>query len=127
MTHDIKIKYWALNIASALVLLVLLGAHMGLMHLPGVLGHINPDWSEPLAWAQVSGRGSSIAATGGYVLLLGLALFHGLYGLHTMLTEFFDGERAARRIAVGCWITGIALFAIGATASVIFHMSLLQN
>ncbi len=120
---DNKIKYWALNIASALVLLVLLGAHMGLMHLPGLLGQINPAWAEPLAWAQVSGRGSSMVTTAGYVVLLGLALFHGLYGAHTILTEFVDGERAARRIAAGCWLAGTALFTIGAMASLMFHFS----
>ncbi|MDH3712234.1 MAG: hypothetical protein OET44_00120 [Gammaproteobacteria bacterium] len=120
---DNKIKYWALNVFCALVLAVLLGAHMGLMHLPGLLGQINPAWKDPLAWAHVSERGRSAAITGGYVLLLGLALFHGLYGVHTMFTEFFSGERAARRIAAGCWIAGIALFVIGAFSSVIFHIS----
>jgi succinate dehydrogenase / fumarate reductase membrane anchor subunit len=122
VTND-KIKYWALNAVSALVLVVLLGIHMGLMHLPGLLGQINPAWSDPLAWAQVSERGRSAVTTGGYVLLLGVALFHGLYGVHTMLTEFFGGERAERRIAAGCWIAGIALFVIGAISSVVFHIS----
>ena len=127
MIDDIKIKYWALNIASALVLFVLLGAHMGLMHLPGVLGHIDRAWSEPLAWARVSDRGSSLVTTIGYIVLLGLALFHGLYGVNIMLCEFFNGARAARRITVGCWIAGVALFAVGAASSVIFHMSVHQG
>ena len=93
---DDKTRYWALNIASALVLLVLLGAHMGVMHLPGLLGQLNPAWGDPLAWEQVRERGNSLMATVGYVLLLGLALFHGFYGLHRLLTEFIDGQRAAR-------------------------------
>lgn len=106
------------------MLLVLLGTHMGLMHLPGLLGHMNSAWREPLGWAQISERGSSLASTAGYVLLLGVALFHGLYGLHTLLIEFFSSERAARRIAAGCWITGVALFGIGAISSIMFHISL---
>lgn len=118
-------RYWAANIIAVLIILVLLGAHLGLFHLDGLLRQINVVSSaRPMAWHSVVGRGESGWSTASYVLLLGMALFHGLYGVHTMLTERWDSPRASARIATGCWIVGIALFAVGAAAVLVFHFSL---
>ena len=124
-TRDIR--YWAANIVSALVVLGVLGVHMGLIHLDGLLGLINPDWVGPLAWERVLARGESGFFTATYVLLVGTALFHGLYGLHTILTEVWDTPRASLRIAVGCWVAGILLFSVGTVAVLAFHFRLAGN
>jgi succinate dehydrogenase hydrophobic anchor subunit len=117
-------RYWAANIVAALVILVALGVHLGLIHLDGLLGLVNPAWADSLAWDRVVRRGESAWVTTSYVVLVGAALFHGLYGLHTILTELWDSPRAAARIATGCWATGIVLFTVGATAVLVFHFGL---
>jgi len=120
-------RYWAANIVAVLVILVVLGMHMGMFHLDGLLRLMNPAWVKPLAWNRVVERGESGWFTASYVLLVGMALFHGLYGLHTILTEVWDSPRASARIATSCWIAGIVLFAVGASAVLIFHFSLTGN
>jgi succinate dehydrogenase hydrophobic anchor subunit len=47
-----------------------------------------------------------------YVLLVGVCLFHGFYGLHTMLTEYFTGPRAGIVAGTGCLATGLVLFGL---------------
>jgi succinate dehydrogenase / fumarate reductase membrane anchor subunit len=116
--------YWAVNMVSALAILALLGFHMGLIHLDGLLGLVNPAWTEPLAWDRVVARGRSGWFTITYVLLVATALYHGLYGLHTVLTEVWNSPRAAARIAAGCWAAGILLFTVGTTALLVFHFGL---
>lgn len=117
-------RYWAVNVVSALAILIVLGVHMGLIHLDGLLGLINPAWVEPLAWDRVQARGASGWFTTTYVLLVGTALFHGLYGLHTILTEVWTSPRAAARIAAGCWVAGTVLFAVGAAGVLVFHFGM---
>ncbi len=120
-------RYWAANIVAILVILVLLSAHLGMFHLDGLLRQITSAWSRPMTWNRVVERGESGWFTAGYVLLLGTALFHGLYGVHTILTERWDSPRASARIATGCWIVGILLFTVGAGTVLIFHFSLAGN
>ena len=115
-------KYWLLNAVCGLVVLILLGIHMTTMHLDDLLALLWGTDGNPLSWNQVSRRGESRLMTAGYVALLGTALFHGLYGLHTLLTEFWSGQRAERLIRVGCWTAGIALFLIGSFSTVTFHL-----
>ena len=116
-------KFWLINIVCGVVILAFLGMHMAIMHLDDLLALLQPALSEPLTWPQVSGRGESGFFTLTYVLLLGTALFHGLYGVRTMLTEFWSGERAARVILLGCWATGSVLFGVGTVATVVFHVT----
>lgn len=123
MNHDAarSTRYWAANAVAALVILVILGVHMGLIHLDGLLALVNPAWADALAWPRVVARGESGWFTATYVLLVASALFHGLYGLFNMLTEIWTGPRAAARIAAGCWIGGLLLFAVGTGATLAFH------
>ncbi len=114
-------RYWFLNLLAGLAVLVLLGWHMAVMHLDDLLGLVSSVSATPLAWDQVAGRGRSAAFTGMYVLLLGTALFHGFYGLQTVLKEYWPGRMAGSLITAGCWLAGGALFTIGAYATIAFH------
>ncbi|UCG71574.1 MAG: hypothetical protein JSV45_09915 [Chromatiales bacterium] len=117
-------RYWAANLVAALIVLVLLGLHLGMFHLDGLLRQITSAWSRPMTWNRVVERGESGWFTASYVLLLGMALFHGLYGVHTILTERWCSPRASARIATGCWLVGIALFAVGTATVLVFHFGL---
>lgn len=116
-------KYWLLNAVCGVLVLFLLGIHMAVMHLDDVLALVIGTDPAPLDWSRVTLRGESRFFTITYVILLGSALFHGLYGLHTMLTELWSGPRAARLIPLGCWVAGVFLFLVGSIATVSFHLT----
>lgn len=120
--NDARMKYWFINALCGVAILFLLGMHMIGMHLDDLLALVIGSSTEPLGWHKVIDRGKSPVMTVSYVLLLGAALFHGFYGLHTLLTEFWSGRRAARLILIGCWSAGLLLFLTGTIATVSFHL-----
>ena len=120
--NNAHMKYWLINALCGVVVLFLLGSHMAGMHLDDRLALVIGSSTEPLVWAQVNDRGQSPLFTISYVVLLGTALFHGLYGLHTILTEHWSGWREARLILYGCWSAGVILFLTGTIATVSFHL-----
>lgn len=120
--NNAHMKYWLVNALCGVVVLFLLGGHMAGMHLDDLLALVFGSSTEPLEWAEVNDRGQSPFFTVSYVFLLGTALFHGLYGLHTILTERWSGRRAARLILYGCWSAGVILFLTGTIATVSFHL-----
>ena len=79
---------WTLFMAAGVVVLVLLGLHMVTMHLDDLISVNNPAGGSAVDWANVVGRARAVSTAVGYVLLLGAALFHGLYGARNVL---FDG------------------------------------
>lgn len=117
-------KVWVWQFFSAVVILALLSVHMIIMHLDGLLGLLVPAWADPLAWENMLSRGKSGFSTLMYILLLAAALFHGLYGVNTILTEFWTNQRSEKIIRACCWAAGITLFVIGTAATVVFHFSL---
>ncbi len=114
-------RYWFLNAICGLLVLVLLTMHMFTMHLDDVLALFFSINTEPLGWDAVSARGASALYTGAYVVLLGTALFHGFYGLRTVLTEVWTSDRAGRLIRGACWALGVGLFVVGLAAAVAYH------
>jgi len=115
-------RYWLFNALCGVLVLFLLGVHMTTMHLDDLWALVSNADPEPLNWLQVSRRGQDRVVTATYIVLLGTALFHGLYGLHTMLTELLPGRRAARLVLVGCWSFGLLLFFVGTFVTVAFHV-----
>src|SRR5512135_806025 len=103
-------KLWAWHLVAGAVILVFLGVHMLTMHMEGVIkiGSLNPATTpytgpgaapqarsaepgetdiRPINWANVQKRGIRTLYMVSYILLLGAALFHGLYGLRNILFE----------------------------------------
>jgi succinate dehydrogenase / fumarate reductase membrane anchor subunit len=116
-------KFWTWQVAAAVVILVVLGLHMAIMHLDGTLAMIDPAWADPLAWGNVLARAKSALFTAGYVLLLAATLYHGLYGLRTMICELTPSPRARRWTAIAFWSGGAALFALGSYALIAMHVA----
>ncbi len=116
-------KYWFINFLAGLVVLALLGLHMAIMHLDSLLAMLAPIPARPLEWANMLDRGKDTFFTVTYVLLLASALFHGLYGVRTMMTEYLPSKRAHQVIVTICWTVGVVLFSVGTYATVAFHMS----
>jgi succinate dehydrogenase / fumarate reductase membrane anchor subunit len=114
-------KLWTWHLAAGLVILVLLGLHMAIMHLDAALGIFNPSGGHPIDWANVVARGQTVFFSVTYVLLLGVALFHGLYGLRNILLELAPGPGLKTVISWLLIIAGVALFVLGTWAAWAAH------
>lgn len=110
-------KLWTWHLVAGLAILVLAGLHMAIMHLDAALGIFNPAGGHPIDWPNVLARGQSLFFTLTYVLLLGVALFHGLYGLRNILLELNPGPGLRSVIGWFLIIAGVALFVLGTWAA----------
>jgi len=115
-------RFWALHMLSAMVILVFLGLHMALMHLSGVLALIDPALARPVAWDHVLARARSGFFTVTYVLMLAAALFHGLYGLRTMLYELTENPALRKAVTIAFVAGGFGLFGLGTYALIAMHL-----
>jgi succinate dehydrogenase / fumarate reductase membrane anchor subunit len=108
---------WTWHVIAGVVILVFLGLHMAVMHLDAVLGIFNPAGGHPIDWENVVARGKSVFFMVTYVVLLGAALFHGLYGLRNILFELNppDGLKAALSWLIV--LAGVGLFFVGTWAA----------
>jgi len=110
-------SYWTWHIITGLLVLILLGMHMLIMHLDGILGWFSPAEGEAVSWDNVFSRSKHVGFTLTYVLLLGAALYHGLYGLRTILFELSPPVRLQKFINVTFWVGGVFLFIVGTYGS----------
>ena len=116
-------KLWFWHILTAVVILVLLGVHMGIMHLSEILGFFGIGSGDPVNSANVFRRSQEAIFMVTYILLLGAGLFHGLYGLRSMLFELSLSRSLEKAIGGLCAVAGIGLFIYGSyTAIRVFQM-----
>ncbi len=111
-------KLWVFHLLAGAVIFFLLGMHMFIMHLDEILAAIGLGYSEPISAESVFHRSKHIFFMITYILLLGSALYHGLYGLKNILFEISMSKSAEKSISVFLTILGLALFAYGAFAAV---------
>ena len=114
-------KLWTRHLAAGAIILFLLGLHMAIMHLDALLGIFNPAGGHPIDWANVVARGQSMAFTLTYVLLLGAALFHGLYGLRNILFELDPAPPLKKALSWVLILVGVGLFIFGTWAAWVGH------
>jgi succinate dehydrogenase hydrophobic anchor subunit len=107
---------WTWHLIAGAVIFVLLGLHMFIMHLSGLTG---AEGQDVLSYSSVMERSRDIAFVVIYVLLLGVALYHGLYGLRKIVLELTLPEGAERVITVLVVLVGVGLFAIGSYATIV--------
>ena len=112
---------WTWHIIAGLIVLGLLGLHMVIMHLNGVfpVPAFNPAADQAsIDWANVAYRARQFFFMVSYIILLGAALFHGLYGLRNILVELNPPAGIRSAISGLLVVLGLALFALGAWAAV---------
>jgi len=114
-------KLWTWHLAAGAIILLLLGLHMAIMHLDALLGIFNPAGGHPIDWANVVARGQSMAFTVTYILLLGAALFHGLYGLRNILFELDPAPPLKKALSWVLILVGVGLFIFGTWAAWVGH------
>jgi succinate dehydrogenase hydrophobic anchor subunit len=114
-------KYWTWHMAAGVVLLLLLGLHMVIMHLGQVAHWFAPYGEEAVSLKNSLFRDGNLFFTTTYVLLLGVALYHGLFGLRTMLFELTLKPQVEKAITTGLLVLGLGLFGLGTWAAVTVH------
>ncbi len=114
-------RLWFWHILSAVVILVLLGVHMGTMHLGAILQFVGIGSGDPVHSAEVFHRSQQFIYMVTYILLLGAALFHGLYGLRSLLIELSLSKGMEKAIGSVCALAGIVLFAYGSYVAIMLY------
>ena len=117
-------RLWTWHLLAGGVIFVFLGLHMAIMHLDSTLGLAGTPGAGPTEWASVVARMRSVAFAGSYVVLLGAALYHGLYGLRNIVFELSPPAAVCRALNVLFWIAGLALFGFGAWVALVAPSSL---
>jgi succinate dehydrogenase hydrophobic anchor subunit len=116
-------KLWFWHILSAVIILVLLGVHMGTMHLAALLKFVGIGSGEAVKSAEVFHRSQQVIYMITYIILLGTGLFHGLYGLRSILFELSLSKTLEKTIGSICAVAGIGLFIYGSYVAVlVFQM-----
>lgn len=107
-------RLWTWHIAAGTLVLVLLGLHMAIMHLDAPSGLAIANGPKPTDWANVAERARSGFFMVTYILLLGAALFHGFYGLRTIVFELNPAAAVKKGVSAALTVAGVVLFAFGA-------------
>jgi len=107
---------WTWHLLAGVALAFLLGTHMFIMHLDDVFNFFGG--AKAVSFAAVIERGKQVSFAISYILLLAAALYHGLYGLRTILFELTLAPRAEKMITTLFVAIGVALFVYGTIAAV---------
>jgi succinate dehydrogenase / fumarate reductase membrane anchor subunit len=110
-------RLWTWHVGAGAVILVFLGLHMAIMHIDTLLGLFNQPGTEAIDWRNVVDRARSASFMVTYVVLLGAALFHGLYGLRNILFELGPGAGLKKGLGVLLTVVGVGLFGLGTWAA----------
>ncbi len=114
-------KYWTWHMAAGVVIFFLLGLHMLIMHLGGTTHLFAPHGGEAISQDNSLFRDGWLFFTVTYILLLGVALYHGLYGLRTILFELTLKPAAEKAISFVLVVVGLGLFGLGTWAAIAVH------
>ena len=111
-------KLWTWHMFAGIAILVLGGLHMLIMHFDTFVGLFNPGEGGSLAWENVLARSRMVFFAITYILLLAVALWHGLYGLRTILFELGIGPGLQKAVNVVFVLGGVGLFVVGTWAAI---------
>lgn len=114
-------KYWTWHMAAGAVILFLLGLHMAIMHVGGLTHLFAPYQGEAISKLNSLARDGQLFFTVTYILLLAVALYHGLYGLRTILFELTLQPAVEKFVTIVLLVIGIGLFGLGTWAAVVAH------
>ncbi len=110
--------YWTWFMIAGVVMFVFAGLHMVTVHLSAIVSFFNPAGADSVAWANVAFRSRNALFVLTYIIVLAAALYHGFYGLRTILYEAGLKGSARRPLTVLLWVIGVILFGFGTYAAV---------
>ncbi len=105
---------WFWHIIAGAVILVLVGLHMAVMHLDDIIGL----YANATEWETVIARSQQGFFMVTYILLLGAALYHGLYGFRSILFELNLRKGTQKAISWLVVLGGLLLFIYGAYVAI---------
>ena len=114
-------KYWTWHMTAGAVIAVLLGLHMAIMHLGGITHLFASHGGDAVSRENSLLRDRALFFTITYLALLGAALYHGLYGLRTILLELTLKPAAGKAVSYGLLVVGLGMFGLGAWAAFAAH------
>lgn len=114
-------KSWTWHMVAGLVLLFVLGLHMLILHMAGAGHWFAPNGAEPGSVENSLFRDGKLFFTVTYIVLLGVALYHGLYGLRTIVFELTLKPSTEKAITIALVFVGLGLFVLGTFAAVAAH------
>ena len=114
-------KLWTWHIGAGILVLVFLGIHMFVMHMDDVVRIFNLDTGKAIDWENVVHRARMTFFMITYILLLGAALYHGLYGLRTILFELNPAQGLRKVLSFLITVSGFALFVLGTYAAIMAY------
>ncbi|MFI5175037.1 MAG: hypothetical protein ACHQKY_09280 [Terriglobia bacterium] len=114
-------KYWTWHMSAGVVILFLLGLHMLIMHVGGITHLFAPHSGEAISKENSLFRDGRMFFTVTYILLLGVALYHGLYGLRTILFELTLKPAVEKAVTFVLLVVGLGLFGLGTWAAITTH------
>ena len=115
-------KYWTWHMAAGVVILFLLGLHMLIMHVGGITHWFMPNGGEAVSKGNSLSRDGMWFFTITYILLLAVALYHGLYGLRTILFELTLKPAIEKVTTIVLLVVGLGLFGLGTWAAITVHV-----
>ncbi|HPI74214.1 MAG TPA: hypothetical protein PK843_03105 [bacterium] len=113
---------WFWHLLAGAVILILLALHMTIMHLDDLMGLLGLSHGDPIDQKIVFARSQQVFFMITYILLLGAALYHGLYGLRTILFELTLSRTLERTVNIILTVSGLALFVYGAYAAAVIYL-----
>ena len=112
-------KLWFLHIITAIVILFLLSSHMGIMHMGYILDFLGfQNAINPTETDKVFARSGQPTFMVFYIVLLGVALFHGLYGLRSIICELSLPKGLEKAVGRLFCVAGVLLFIYGSYVAV---------
>jgi succinate dehydrogenase / fumarate reductase membrane anchor subunit len=102
---------------AGLAILLLLGFHMAYTHIGTLLYGVEDNISFDMSQARDANPIFPVF----FILMLGIALYHGLYGLRTILFELCPHPGAQKTMTAFLLVLGLALFGLGSFAAVKAH------
>ncbi len=115
-------KLWTWHMAAGVVIFFLLGLHMLIMHMGSITQMFAPHGGEAISKENSLFRDGRLFFTAAYIFLLGAALYHGLYGLRTILFELTLKPAAEKTISYVLLVVGLGLFGLGTWAAITVHV-----
>ena len=114
---------WVWHIIAGVVIFVLLGIHMFIMHLDDILVALGIGYHDPISASSVFARSKQVFYMVTYIVLLGAALYHGLYGLRNILFELSLPKAGEKIVNWLFALGGLALFVYGTYVAIAIFTS----
>jgi succinate dehydrogenase hydrophobic anchor subunit len=110
-------KFWTWHMFAGLAILLLLGFHMAYTHIGTFIYGVDDNISMEMSQS----RDALVIFPIFFIVMLGAALYHGLYGLRTILFELCPHPPAQRIMSAFLLLLGIGLFGLGTYSAVRAH------